>query len=109
MPEIRSVTTLHCERDEISAPIPALKKKLEQARADPAHATTAIRIFAGTDRLQDVPRHVDCYRLFKRGERGRSAPPRLLKDLRRPRNCPGTIARWPGNRLIHSPVTRSSR
>jgi len=68
MGEIRTVTTLRRKRDEISASIRLYEKKLEQARADLAHVTAAIRIFAATDRPQDIPRYVDSYRLFKRGE-----------------------------------------
>ena len=34
--------------------------------ASAAHVTAAIRIFARTDRPQDIPRYVDSYRLFKR-------------------------------------------
>ena len=68
MTEIRTVTTLRRKRDEISASILLYEKKLEQARADLAHVTAAIRIFAATGRPQDIPRYVDSYRLFKRGE-----------------------------------------
>ncbi len=50
MSEIRTVTTLRRKRDEISASIRLYEKKLEQARADLAHVTAAIRIFSATDR-----------------------------------------------------------
>lgn len=68
MSEIRTVTTLRRKWDEISASIRLYENKLEQARADLAHVTAAVRIFAATDRPQDIPRYVDSYRLFKRGE-----------------------------------------
>lgn len=68
MPEIRTVTTLKHKRDEIAASIRLYEKKLEQARADLAQVTAAIRILSATARPQDIPRCVDSYRLFKRGE-----------------------------------------
>jgi len=50
MAEIRTVTTLRRKRDKISASIRMYEKKRAQARADLAHVTAAIRIFAGSDR-----------------------------------------------------------
>lgn len=80
MPEIRTVTTLRRKRDEISASIRLYEKTLEQARADLAHITAAIRIFAVTDRPQDVSRYVDFPTACSSGaSRGRSA------SLRSPR------------------------
>ncbi len=62
MPEIRTVTTLKYKRDEIAASIRLYEKKLEQARADLAHVTAAIRILSATDRPQDAGRAVDYLR-----------------------------------------------
>ena len=82
MTEIRTVTTLPRKRDEISTSIRLYENKLERARSDLAHVTAAIRIFSATDRPQDIPRYVDSYRPFKRGE------PWTICGRRRPRNRP---------------------
>lgn len=68
MSEIRTVTTLRSKRDEIVNSIQLYERQLAQARADLAHVTAAIRIFEATGDPQNLGRHVDVYRLFKRGE-----------------------------------------
>ncbi len=45
MGEIRTVTTLRRKRKEIADSIRLYERQLEQARADLAHVTAAIRIF----------------------------------------------------------------
>lgn len=115
MAEIRTVTTLRHKRDEISASIRLYEKKLEQARADLAHVTAAIRIFAGTDRPQDIPRYVDSYRMFKRGEpwaicaaalaSGPQTTKELALALMRAKGLAmgdSVLAKAIGHRLIHS-------
>ncbi|MGH8639820.1 MAG: hypothetical protein ACREUZ_22050, partial [Burkholderiales bacterium] len=66
--EIRTVTTLRRKRDEIAASIRLYEQRLEQARADLAHVSAAIRIFEASDNPADMARYVDVYRIFKRGE-----------------------------------------
>jgi hypothetical protein len=68
MAEIRTVTTLRTKRDEIVHSIRLYERQLEQARADLAHVTAAIRIFEASDNAKDMARYVDTHRLFKRGE-----------------------------------------
>jgi len=68
MPEIRTVTTLRRKRSEISASIKLYERQLAQARLDLAHIAAAIRIFEASGKPSDIARHVDTYRLFKRGE-----------------------------------------
>ena len=68
MAEIRTVTTLRAKRDEIVHSIRLYERQLEQARADLAHVTAAIRLFEASGNAKDMPRYVDTHRLFKRGE-----------------------------------------
>ena len=68
MAEIRTVTTLRAKRDEIVHSIRLYERQLEQARADLAHVTAAIRIFEATGNRKDMPRYVDIHRLFKHRE-----------------------------------------
>jgi hypothetical protein len=42
--------------------------KREQARADLAHVNACIKIFEASGDIQDMPKYVDVYRLFHRGE-----------------------------------------
>jgi hypothetical protein len=91
MAEIRTVTTLRSKRDEIVHSIRLYERQLEQARADLAHVTAAIRIFEASGNAKDMPRYVDTHRLFKRGETwalcqqaigaclSSPRPPRILK------------------------------
>jgi hypothetical protein len=115
MVEIRTVTTLRKKRDDISATIRLYEKKLEQARADLAHVTAAIRIFIGTDRAQDIPRYYDSYRLFKRGEpwaicaaalaNGPQTTKELARALVKAKGMDlgdAILAKAIGGRLIHS-------
>src|ERR1700674_3415349 len=67
MVEIRTVTTLRSKRDEILHSIRLYERQLEQARADLAHMTAAIRLFEAGCNPKDMPRYVDVHRLFKRG------------------------------------------
>jgi hypothetical protein len=69
MPEIRTVTTLRRKRDEIIAVIRLYERQLEQARADLAHVTAAMRIFEDPADLKSIPRYIDVHRLFKRTEK----------------------------------------
>lgn len=66
MPEIRTVTTLRRKRDEIITVIKLYERQLEQARADLAHVTAAMRIFAEGE---DVRPYTDVHRVFKRAEK----------------------------------------
>src|SRR5438309_4182898 len=66
--EIRTVTTLRRKRDEIAASIRLYEQQLEQARADLAHVTAAIRIFEASGDPKGMARYVDTHRLFKYGE-----------------------------------------
>jgi hypothetical protein len=68
MAEIRTVTTLRAKRDEITNSIRLYERQLAQARADLAHITAAITIFEASGDPANMARHVDVYRLFKRGE-----------------------------------------
>ena len=68
MGEIRTVTTLKAKRDEIINSIRLYESQLAQAQADLAHVTAAIRIFEASGDPMNMARHVDVYRLFKRGE-----------------------------------------
>ena len=68
MSEIRTVTTLRAKRDEIVHSIRLYERQLEQARADLAHFTAAIRLFEASGNAKDMPRYVDTHRLFNRGE-----------------------------------------
>lgn len=66
MAEIRTVTTLRRKRDEIITVIKLYERQLEQARADLAHVTAAMRIFESD---ADVKPYVDIHRIFKRSEK----------------------------------------
>jgi hypothetical protein len=66
MAEIRTVTTLRRKRDEIITVIKLYERQLEQARADLAHVSAAMRIF---DAGEDVKPYVDIHRIFKRAEK----------------------------------------
>ena len=68
MAEIRIVTTLRRKRDEIAGSIRLYERQIKQAHADLSHVTAAIRIFEASGSRKDLPRHVDVYRLWKRGE-----------------------------------------
>lgn len=68
MSEIRTVTTLRTKREEIQASIKLYEDRIKQARADLAHVTACIKIFEASGDTQDMPKYVDVYRLFKRGE-----------------------------------------
>ena len=63
MAEIRTVTTLRFKRDEIIHSIRLYERQLEQARADLAHVTAAIRIFEATGDRKEMGRYVDTQRL----------------------------------------------
>ena len=58
MAEIRTVTTLRSKRDEIIHSIRLYERQLEQARADLAHITAAIRIFEAGGNAKDMPGYV---------------------------------------------------
>ena len=64
MSESRTVTTLRRKRDEISASIRLYEKKLEQARADLARVTAAIRMFSATHRPHYETRRSDFERSY---------------------------------------------
>ncbi len=68
MSEIRTVTTLRSKREEIQASIKLYEDRIKQARADLAHVTACIKIFEASGDTQEMPRYVDVYRLFARGE-----------------------------------------
>ena len=68
MSEIRTVTTLRSKREEIQASIKLYEERIKQARADLAHVTACIKIFEASGDAQDMPKYVDVYRLFGRGE-----------------------------------------
>jgi hypothetical protein len=68
MSEIRTVTTLRSKREEIVSSIKLYEDRIKQARADLAHVTACIKIFEASGDTQDMPRYVDVYRLFARGE-----------------------------------------
>ena len=69
MAEIRTVTTLRRKRDEIVAVMRLYERQLEQARADLAHVTAAMRIFEAEGDLKSISAYADVYRLFKRSEK----------------------------------------
>ena len=68
MSEIRTVTTLRSKRDEIIASIKLYEDRIKQARADLAHVNACIKIFEASGDVETMPKYVDVYRLFKRGE-----------------------------------------
>jgi len=68
MTEIRTVTTLRRKRKEIADSIRLYERQLDQARADLAHVTAAIRIFEASGDAKHLGRYVDTHRLFQRGE-----------------------------------------
>ncbi|MBT3070823.1 hypothetical protein KKP04_08080 [Rhodomicrobium sp. Az07] len=68
MTEIRTVTTLRSKREEIVSSIKLYEDRIKQARADLAHVNACIKIFEASGDPEDMPRYVDVYRLFKRGE-----------------------------------------
>ena len=68
MPEIRTVTTLKRKRAQIAASIKLYERQIAQAQADLAHVNATIRVFEASGTRKDLPRHVDVYRLWKRGE-----------------------------------------
>jgi hypothetical protein len=68
MGEIRTVTTLRRKRKEIADSIRLYERQLDQARADLAHVTAAIRIFEASGDAKHLGRYVDTHRLFQRGE-----------------------------------------
>ncbi len=115
MAEIRTVTTLRSKRDEIVASIRLYERQLEQARADLAHVSAAIRIFEASGDTKDMPRYVDVHRLFKRGEpiaickaalaNGPMTTRELAQHLMRAKGLDTgdkVLAKAIGNRLIHS-------
>lgn len=115
MSEIRTVTTLRFKRDEITNSIQLYERQLGQARADLAHVTAAIRIFEATGDPKHMGKHVDVYRLFKRGEqltlcKGALAKgPMTTRDLAKyVMNAKGldpndrVLAKGIGSRLIHA-------
>lgn len=68
MAEIRTVTTLKRKRDEIQDSIKLYERQLAQAKSDLAHVQAAIRIFEASGDPKGMPRYVDTYRLYKKGE-----------------------------------------
>jgi hypothetical protein len=68
MTEIRTVTTLRSKREEIVSSIKLYEDRIKQARADLAHVNACIKIFEASGDPEGMPRYVDVYRLFKRGE-----------------------------------------
>jgi len=68
MSEIRTVTTLRSKREEIIASIKLYEDRIKQARADLAHVNACIKIFEASGDAESMPKYVDVYRLFKRGE-----------------------------------------
>jgi hypothetical protein len=68
MGEISTATTLRAKREEIQASIRLYEERIKQARADLAHVTACIKIFEASGDAQEMPKYVDVYRLFKRGE-----------------------------------------
>jgi len=65
---MRTVTTLRSKREEIVASVKLYEDRIKQARADLAHVTACIKIFEASGDPEDMPRYVDVYRLFARGE-----------------------------------------
>ena len=68
MAEIRTVTTLRRKRDEILAVIRLYERQLDQARADLAHVTAAMRIFEAED-VSKMPAYMDVHRVFAHKEK----------------------------------------
>ncbi|MBC8051010.1 MAG: hypothetical protein H7X92_12825, partial [Chitinophagales bacterium] len=68
MGEIRTVTTLRSKREEIIASIKLYEDRIKQARADLSHIAASIKIFEASGETGDMPRYVDVYRLYRRGE-----------------------------------------
>lgn len=68
MAEIRTVTTLESKRTEIRNAIVQYERLLEQARADLAHVTAAIRLFEVPDDPARAPAYADIHRLYKHRE-----------------------------------------
>ncbi len=68
MGEIRTVTTLRAKREEIQASIKLYEDRIKQARADLAHVSACIKIFEASGDVETMPKYIDVYRLFKRGE-----------------------------------------
>ncbi len=87
MGEIRTVTTLKAKREEIVHSIRLYEDKIKQARADLAHITAAIKIFEASGPAEDMPRYVDTYRLYSRGEQMKlcfealSSGPKTTREL----------------------------
>jgi hypothetical protein len=115
MAEIRTVTTLRYKRDEILHSIRLYERQLEQARADLAHVTAAIRIFEACGDVKEMGRYVDTHRLFKRREamdlckRALAAGPMTTRELTAHlMKVKGldvgdkVLAKSIGNRLIHA-------
>ena len=70
MAEIRTVTTLTSKRDEIARSIIHYERQLAQARADLAHISATLTIFAGGDEPPHQRVYVDLLRVFRYGEIG---------------------------------------
>jgi hypothetical protein len=66
--EIRTVTTLHRNREEIKRAIRNYEKRLDRARADLAHLTAAIAIFEARSGDEFLPAYSDLHRLFRYAE-----------------------------------------
>ena len=62
------MTTLRSKRDEIISSIKLYEDRIKQARADLAHVNACIKIFEASGDAETMPKYVDVYRLFKRGE-----------------------------------------
>lgn len=115
MAEIRTVTTLRSKRDKIIHSIRLYERQLEQARADLAHVTAAIRIFEATGDRKEMGRYVDTHRLFKRREAidlckqalasGPMTTKELTAHLMKVKSLDvgdKVLAKSIGNRLIHA-------
>jgi hypothetical protein len=63
-----TIASLKAKRENIIHTIRLYEKKIEQAAADLAHISAAIKIFEASGEAKDIPRYVDTYRIFKRGE-----------------------------------------
>lgn len=68
MVEIRTVTTLRRKRDEIVAVIRLYGRQLEQARADLAHVTAAMKIFE-SEETENFFAYLDIHRILKHREK----------------------------------------
>ena len=64
----RYALTLRSKREEIIASIKLYEDRIKQARADSAHVNACIKIFEASGDAETMPKYVDVYRLFKRGE-----------------------------------------